>query len=86
MLANKILKETVVDISDEAYEHYKAVNEGIDMLSNTSEMGWNLTQADLFDKAMRVSKMEGFVLGAVAVGAVVGVTKLVKKRKNKTEV
>ena len=85
MFVNKILNKSMIDISDEAYEHYKAVNDGIESLSNASEMGWNLTQSDLFDKALRVSKFEGFVLGAVAVGAIVGVSKLVKKRKNKTE-
>ena len=85
MLAHKILKDTTVDISDEAYEHYKLVEEGIKSLSNESEMSWSFCEMDLFSKALRVSKLEGFVLGAAAVGAIVGVTNFVKKRKNKAK-
>ena len=84
MFVNKILNGKV-DISDEAYKHYKTIDEAGKALAKSSGMGWQLTQSDIFDKALRVSKIEGFVLGAVAVSAVVGVCKLVKKHKNKTK-
>ena len=84
MFVNKILSGKV-DISDEAYEHYKTIDEAGKALAKTSGMSWNFTQSDIFDKALRVSKVEGFVFGAVAVAAIVGVTNFVKKRKNKAE-
>ena len=85
MLGNKLLNKTTVKVSEEALKQQKLVIEEIGKLADLTNRGWDLVASELFDKVRKISFGEGFICGTAFAGLTVAASKVVKKRKSKTD-
>jgi hypothetical protein len=83
MLGNKYLKDVMMKTTKEGYDQYNVVANEIDKLADITNMGWDLTASEVFDKVRKISFGQGALIGAAVVGGAVAVKEIISKRKKK---
>ena len=83
MLGNKYLKDVMMKTTKEGYDQYNVVANEIDKLADITNMGWDLTASEVFDKVRKISFGQGALIGAAVVGGAVAVKEIISKHKKK---